>query len=79
MEEWLCVGHHVEEGWSSTKHPERLDGRSGDGVRRRKEGDGGTGVVVMDCVGEGGDWDLVRLAIGMNMGVLEKCWIEGKR
>ncbi|KAJ5058977.1 PLC-like phosphodiesterase [Bipolaris maydis] len=40
-------------------------------VRRKAEsGDGSTGVVIMDCVGENGDWDLVRLVIGMNMGVL---------
>lgn len=31
-----------------------------------------TGVVVMDVVGEGGDWDLVRLVVGMNLGVLKK-------
>ncbi|KAF2808438.1 PLC-like phosphodiesterase [Mytilinidion resinicola] len=30
------------------------------------EGDGGTGVVVCDWVGEGGDWDLVRCIVGMN-------------
>jgi 1-phosphatidylinositol phosphodiesterase len=28
--------------------------------------------VVMDFVGEGGDWDMVRLVVGMNMGVLMK-------
>ncbi|EUC46446.1 hypothetical protein COCMIDRAFT_92880 [Bipolaris oryzae ATCC 44560] len=42
-------------------------------VRKRQEtGDGSTGVVIMDCVGENGDWDLVRLVIGMNMGILLK-------
>ena len=41
-------------------------------VKKVKSGDGGTGVVVMDVVGDGGDWDLVRLIIGMNMGVLMK-------
>lgn len=30
------------------------------------EGDWGTGVVVCDWVGEGGDWDLVRCIVGMN-------------
>jgi 1-phosphatidylinositol phosphodiesterase len=70
MEEWLCVGHHVEEkGNTSTKHPEELKARGGV-VRRRGEGDGCTGVVVMDRVGEGEDWDLVRLVVGMNVGVL---------
>ncbi|OCK76459.1 phosphatidylinositol phospholipase C [Lepidopterella palustris CBS 459.81] len=29
-------------------------------------GDGGTGVVVCDWVGGGGDWDLVRCIVGMN-------------
>ncbi|KAH7085954.1 PLC-like phosphodiesterase [Paraphoma chrysanthemicola] len=82
MEEWLCVGHHVCEEGASTREPGKLEAGSEDGVdengsghrvRSKKEGDGGTGIVVMDCVGEGGDWDLVRLVIGMNMGVLEKC------
>lgn len=60
MEEWLCAGHG-------------LGGEmAGEGVRRKGEGDKGTGVVVMDFVGEGGDWDLVRLVVGMNMGVLMK-------
>ncbi|XP_014559400.1 hypothetical protein COCVIDRAFT_92112 [Bipolaris victoriae FI3] len=40
--------------------------------KRQENGDGSTGVVIMDCVGENGDWDLVRLVIGMNMGVLLK-------
>jgi 1-phosphatidylinositol phosphodiesterase len=34
------------------------------------DGDGGTGVVVCDYVGEGGDWQLVRLIVAMN------AWIE---
>ena len=29
-------------------------------------GDGGTGIVVCDWVGEGRDWDLVRCIVGMN-------------
>ena len=41
-------------------------------MRRKGEGDGGTGVVVMDVVGDGGDWDLVKLVVGMNMGVVQK-------
>ncbi|KAE9973515.1 hypothetical protein EG328_005224 [Venturia inaequalis] len=36
------------------------------------EGDWGTGVVVCDWVGEGGDWDLVRCVVGMNGKVLMK-------
>jgi 1-phosphatidylinositol phosphodiesterase len=39
-------------------------------VRRAKEGDGSTGIVIMDYVGDNGDWDLVELVVGMNMGVL---------
>ncbi|KAJ2897263.1 1-phosphatidylinositol phosphodiesterase-like protein [Zalerion maritima] len=33
-------------------------------------GDGGTGVVVTDWVGKNGDWDLVRLVVGMNARLL---------
>ncbi|KAF2639881.1 1-phosphatidylinositol phosphodiesterase precursor [Massarina eburnea CBS 473.64] len=59
-------------------------GRNGNGVVRKKaeSGDGGTGVVIMDNVGQDGDWDLVRLVVGMNMGVLLKmgeCEINGGR
>ncbi|KAH8731136.1 PLC-like phosphodiesterase [Phaeosphaeriaceae sp. PMI808] len=43
-----------------------------DVVKRGKSGDGGTGVLIMDCVGENGDWDIVRLVVGMNMGVLKR-------
>jgi len=31
-----------------------------------KEGDGCTGIVVCDWVGNQGDWDLVRCIVGMN-------------
>lgn len=31
-----------------------------------REGDGGTGIVVCDWVGAGGDWDLVRCIVGWN-------------
>ncbi|KAF2034912.1 PLC-like phosphodiesterase [Setomelanomma holmii] len=72
-EEWLCVGHHLDSPEGNTRTPERLDEIGGGGVRRKKAGDGGTGIVVMDCVGESGNWDLVRLVVGMNIGVLEKC------
>ncbi|XPS74915.1 Phosphatidylinositol diacylglycerol-lyase [Ascochyta lentis] len=74
MEEWLCAGHHLQEPVARPAQPECSGGAGvgGGAVRRVKGGDGGTGVVVMDVVGEGGDWDLVRLIIGMNMGVLMK-------
>ncbi|KAF2018961.1 PLC-like phosphodiesterase [Aaosphaeria arxii CBS 175.79] len=61
VEEWVCGEMGLGEG-----------GDEG-GVRRRlREGDGGAGVVVMDNVGDGGDWDLVRLIVGLNMGVVGK-------
>ena len=65
MEEWLCGGHHLE-GLA-------VGGGGTDmGIKRAKSGDGSTGVVIMDCVGENGDWELVRLVVGMNMGVLSR-------
>ncbi|KAL6155970.1 hypothetical protein ACJBU6_06163 [Exserohilum turcicum] len=81
MEMWLCGGHHLQdEGVTgSTREPaggnteSRSQSNSGGvEVRKAKSGDGSTGIVVMDCVGENGDWDLVRLVIGMNVGVLLK-------
>lgn len=87
VEEWICTGHHLALPVGDPQEPGRSslgvdedgddagDGVAGiaeDGVRRVKEGDGGSGVVVMDMVGEGGDWDLVRLVVGLNMGVLNK-------
>lgn len=77
MEEWLCAGHHLQDPAATPAHPERSSGEGAvvDGagaVRRVKSGDGSTGIVVMDVVGEGGDWDLVRLIIALNMGVLRK-------
>jgi 1-phosphatidylinositol phosphodiesterase len=48
------------------------DGQKGGEVKRTNEGDGGGGVVIMDMVGEKGDWDLVRLIVGLNMGILAK-------
>lgn len=41
-------------------------------IRRAKRGDGAAGVVIMDMVGLGGDWDLVKLVVGLNMGVLAR-------
>jgi hypothetical protein len=35
-------------------------------VKDEKKGDGCTGIVVCDWVGEDGDWDLVRAIVGMN-------------
>ncbi|KAF1840924.1 PLC-like phosphodiesterase [Cucurbitaria berberidis CBS 394.84] len=74
MEEWICAGHHLVEPEVSPRHPDEMvvSGDVGEGVRRAKSGDGSTGVVVMDYVGDHGDWDLVRLVVGMNMGVLMK-------
>lgn len=71
MEEWLCVGHGLEDAPAGTGEPGHVDddGAGGKGrgrVRRKARGDGGTGVVVMDFVGEGGDWEVVRLVVGMN-------------
>ncbi|KAF2271538.1 PLC-like phosphodiesterase [Westerdykella ornata] len=45
--------------------------------RASPKGDMSTGVIIMDNVGEGGDWDLVRLIVGCNMGVLMKMGIVG--
>ncbi|KAL1607683.1 hypothetical protein SLS60_002618 [Paraconiothyrium brasiliense] len=82
VEEWVCSGHHLAVPLGDPQEPGRAsmvgDEEGGDvagvedGVRKVKEGDGGAGVVVMDMVGEGGNWDLVRLVVGMNMGVVEK-------
>lgn len=76
IEEWICTGHHLQEPLTTPKEPARAsiggsEGAGGDEgvVRKAKSGDGGTGVVIMDMVGDGGDWDLVRLIVGLNMGV----------
>ncbi|RAR06595.1 nad-dependent histone deacetylase sir2 [Stemphylium lycopersici] len=75
MEEWLCGGHHLEGPRVGTRESgQTADGdvHVYEGVRRAKSGHGSTGIVIMDCVGENGDWELVRLVVGMNMGVLSK-------
>lgn len=36
------------------------------------KGDGGTGILVCDWVGEDGDWDLVKVVIGLNARVFLK-------
>lgn len=78
IEEWLCIGHHLQDPPNTPREPGRSSADAGrcnedeqgrSTVRRAKSGDGGTGVVVMDHVGEGGDWDLVKMIVGMNMGV----------
>ncbi|MCJ1308131.1 hypothetical protein MMC25_001783 [Agyrium rufum] len=50
MVEFLCLKHAETEG----------------GEKRGQVGDGGTGIVVCDWVGNNGDWDLVRCIVGMN-------------
>jgi 1-phosphatidylinositol phosphodiesterase len=72
MEEWLCVGHGLEEAPTVESYPNRVVDKDDGRVRRKVVGDCGTGVVVMDMVGEGGDWDLVKLVVGMNIGVMMK-------
>ncbi|KAJ4296831.1 hypothetical protein N0V90_006879 [Kalmusia sp. IMI 367209] len=71
VEEWVCAGHHLQEPLTSPQEP-GMTSLGEAGVRRVGEGDGGAGVVVMDMVGDGGDWDLVRLVVGLNMGILRK-------
>ncbi|KAK7744912.1 hypothetical protein SLS53_003145 [Cytospora paraplurivora] len=44
-----------------TKHAER-----GRGPAQLDVGDAGTGIVVTDWVGQGGDWDLIRCIVGWN-------------
>lgn len=68
--------------WKQGCWPERIAGRVNPAVlaylcgvhqaegQEGGEGDGGTGVVVMDWVGRGGDWDIVKAVIGMNEGVV---------
>lgn len=45
------------------KHNESLSADNPDGA---KIGDGSTGIVVCDWVGQNGDWDLVRCVLAMN-------------
>jgi len=80
MLEWLCrehakgrdeivgsgrvgVGDGGGDRYSAGGGGDRDDGdlRNGPMV-----GDGGTGIVVLDWVGLGGDWDLVRCVVSMN-------------
>ena len=48
--EYLCIRH----------------GEEGQGPKKLKVGDAGTGIVVTDWVGFNDDWDLVRCVVGMN-------------
>ena len=69
--------HHLQDPLTDPQapdhtHPIPAQNQGIEEVRKVKEGDGGSGIVVMDMVGEGGDWDLVRLVIGLNMGILNK-------
>ncbi|KAI1103976.1 PLC-like phosphodiesterase [Jackrogersella minutella] len=48
--EYLCLRH----------------GEDGKGPSGLKVGDGSTGVVVTDWVGQDGDWDLIRCVVGWN-------------
>ncbi|KAI9770506.1 MAG: hypothetical protein M1835_006539 [Candelina submexicana] len=54
--EFLCRRHNEVEG---------IQAQEGDGGRKEL-GDGSTGIVVCDWVGNNGDWDLVRCIVGMN-------------
>jgi 1-phosphatidylinositol phosphodiesterase len=45
MEEWICQGHHLENVPASTRHPDATDGSEEGSTRKKKSGDGGTGVV----------------------------------
>jgi 1-phosphatidylinositol phosphodiesterase len=68
VEVWMCWGHGLKSASAGEKAVGHVDDDDGVGmVRRKGEGDGGTGVVVIDFVGEGGDWELVRLVVAMNM------------
>lgn len=71
-EEWLSAGHCLEEKEAVEGEVDVvLNGGMG-GVRTKGEGDGGAGIVIMDFVGDGGDWDIVKLIISMNMGLLSR-------
>lgn len=60
--------------WKKGCWPERIAEKLNPAVVRRlccehamaTEGDGGTGIVVCDWVGDEGDWDIVRCIVGMN-------------
>jgi 1-phosphatidylinositol phosphodiesterase len=54
--EHLCTRHNDS---STLWNPDQGD-------ERKAVGDGSTGIVVCDWVGNNGDWDLVRCIVGMN-------------
>jgi len=73
MLEWLCkehamgveivgIGRGGEGEAGEDDGVVEVDGDRGETI----VGDGGTGIVVLDWVGLGGDWDLVRCIVGMN-------------
>ncbi|EMD61539.1 hypothetical protein COCSADRAFT_28875 [Bipolaris sorokiniana ND90Pr] len=70
VEKGMCAGHYLQNVGSGGEEEEEEEEMGGVVRKRAESGDGSTGVVIMDCVGENGDWDLVRLVVGMNMGVL---------
>ncbi|KAL9090885.1 MAG: hypothetical protein Q9165_005093 [Trypethelium subeluteriae] len=74
---WLCAGHGVGgRGRGRGSAGEGYEGGGGDeegeggGLEEESAGDWGTGVVVLDWVGRGGDWDVVRCIVGMNARLL---------
>ncbi len=57
--DFLCRRHNETEGLGSL-------GLNESDVRKLEKGDGSTGIVVCDYVGDDGDWDLVRAIVGHN-------------
>ena len=54
--EFLCTKHNLGRGIPGVDGP----------VDAKDMGDGSTGIVVCDWVGNNGNWDLVRCIVGMN-------------
>jgi len=68
IEEWICRRHHLERA-SELEEGDTIgiaEGNASGVIKKALQGDGSTGVVVMDHVGERGDWDLVKLIVGLN-------------
>ena len=57
--DFLCRRHNETEGVGTLT-------LEGDAERCLEKGDGSTGIVVCDYVGDEGDWDLVRAIVGHN-------------
>jgi len=66
--EYLCRRHNDP---SALWNAEQSDGR-------KDVGDGSTGIVVCDWVGNNGDWDLVRCIVGMNAKLEQRDILHGK-